>query len=349
MSVSSSPSWVEAAGTWGQTPRNATPGGRGEEGGAQPFPWTVALLACVLITTIVVDILGNLLVVVSVCFNVSVQMPVRGSKRVERNAFVVSLALADLLVAVYPYPLVLSAIFNGGWVAGVLHCQVSGFLMGLSFIGSIFNITGIAVNRYCYVCHSLAYDRLFSGGRTLCYVLLVWALTVLAIAPNWFMESLRYDPRVYSCTFAQSVSSSYTVAVVAVHFVLPMAVVSFCYLRIWVLVLRARRRVKPGGGRPKPGTGGGRPKDLRGFLTMFAVFVLFAVCWAPINLIGLAVALDTRLAAAVPGWLFTASYFLAYFNSCLNAMVYGALNNNFRKEYKRIVLIVFRLGCCFRS
>ncbi|CAL8307312.1 unnamed protein product [Arctogadus glacialis] len=38
-----------------------------------------------------------------------------------RNAFVVSLALADLLVAVYPYPLVLAAIFNDGWVAGYLQ------------------------------------------------------------------------------------------------------------------------------------------------------------------------------------------------------------------------------------
>lgn len=44
------------------------------------------------------------------------------------NAFVVSLALADLLVAVYPYPLVLSAIFHDGWIAGYVHCQVRGII-----------------------------------------------------------------------------------------------------------------------------------------------------------------------------------------------------------------------------
>ncbi|XP_061832470.1 melatonin receptor type 1A-like [Nerophis lumbriciformis] len=255
------------------------------------------------------------------------------------NAFVVSLALADLLVAIYPYPLVLSAIFHDGWIAGYIHCQISGFLMGLSVIGSIFNITGIAVNRYCFICHSLKYDRLFSGANTVGYVALVWALTVLAIVPNWFVESLQYDPRVYSCTFAQSVSSLYTIAVVVVHFVLPIAVVTYCYLRIWILVIRVRRRVKPDS-RPKI-----KPHDLRNFLTMFVVFVLFAVCWAPLNLIGLAVALDPGLGRAIPEWLFTASYFMAYFNSCLNAVVYGALNHNFRKEYKRIVLIIFRFHC----
>lgn len=110
--------------------------------------------------------------------------------------------------------------------------------MGLSVIGSIFNITGIAVNRYCYICHSFSYSRLYSYRNTLLFVALIWVLTIVAIIPNFFVGSLRYDPRVYSCTFAQNVSSSYTVAVVVVHFLVPIAVVTFCYLRIWVLVIQ---------------------------------------------------------------------------------------------------------------
>lgn len=110
--------------------------------------------------------------------------------------------------------------------------------MGLSVIGSIFNITGIAVNRYCYICHSFSYSRLYSYRNTMLFVALIWVLTVVAVMPNLFVGSLRYDPRVYSCTFAQNVSTSYTVAVVVVHFFVPIAVVTFCYLRIWVLVIQ---------------------------------------------------------------------------------------------------------------
>jgi len=117
--------------------------------------------------------------------------------------------------------------------------QVSGFLMGLSVIGSIFNITGIAINRYCYICHSFSYDKLYSYRNTLLLVVLIWVLTILAIVPNFFVGSLQYDPRVYSCTFAQTVSTSYTITVVVVHFFVPIAVVTFCYLRIF---LRLRRR-----------------------------------------------------------------------------------------------------------
>uniref|UniRef100_A0A8C1ZKX1 Melatonin receptor type 1A like n=2 Tax=Cyprinus carpio TaxID=7962 RepID=A0A8C1ZKX1_CYPCA len=295
------------------------------------FPWVLTLLSSVLITTIIVDVLGNLLVIVSVFRNRKL--------RKAGNAFVVSLAIADLVVAIYPYPLVLTAIFHDRWIAGDIHCQISGFLMGLSVIGSIFNITGIAINRYCYICHSLKYDKLFSNKNTVCYVVLVWALTILAIVPNWFVESLQYDPRVYSCTFAQSVSSLYTITVVVVHFILPIGIVTYCYLRIWILVIQVRKRVKPDS-RPKI-----KPQDFRNFLTMFVVFVLFAVCWAPLNLIGLAVAIHPRLGQAIPEWLFTASYFMAYFNSCLNGVIYGVLNHNFRKEYKRIILAIFKFNC----
>uniref|UniRef100_A0AAQ4S4P4 Melatonin receptor 1A a n=1 Tax=Gasterosteus aculeatus aculeatus TaxID=481459 RepID=A0AAQ4S4P4_GASAC len=359
-------------------------------------PWVTTTLGCFLIFTIVVDILGNLLVIISVFRNkklrnagalqcasrhgpfgpprlrCSVTCSARATRRAEKkrggggescdqcappppwrchslrprdltpslteqkgNIFVVSLAVADLLVAIYPYPLVLTSIFHDGWDLGYVHCQISGFLMGVSVIGSIFNITGIAINRYCYICHSLKYDKLYSDANSVCYVVVIWALTVVAIVPNLFVGSIQYDPRVYSCTFEQSASSAYTIAVVFFHFILPIMIVTYCYLRIWILVIQVRRRVKPDN-RPKL-----TPHDVRNFVTMFVVFVLFAVCWAPLNLIGLAVAIKPKeVIPLIPEWLFVASYFMAYFNSCLNAIVYGVLNQNFRREYKRIVVSV---------
>ncbi|XP_004579052.2 melatonin receptor type 1A [Ochotona princeps] len=305
---------------------NASQQAPGGGDGARLRPsWLGSTLAFILIFTIVVDILGNLLVILSVYRNKKL--------RNAGNIFVVSLAVADLVVAVYPYPLVLASIFNNGWNLGYLHCQISAFLMGLSVIGSVFNITGIAVNRYCYICHSLKYDKLYSNKNSLCYVFLIWILTFVAVMPNLHTGTLQYDPRIYSCTFSQSISSSYTIAVVVFHFIVPMVIVIFCYLRIWILVLQVRRRVKPDNKSKL------KPQDFRNFVTMFVVFVLFAICWAPLNFIGLAVASDpTSMVSRIPEWLFVASYYMAYFNSCLNAIIYGLLNQNFRKEYRRIIV-----------
>ncbi|MCJ8739814.1 hypothetical protein PDJAM_G00051550 [Pangasius djambal] len=301
-------------------------GGGGGGGGARPGPtWQVAVLASVLIFTSVVDVLGNTLVIVSVLRNRKL--------RNAGNAFVVSLALADLLVVCYPYPLVLHALLHSGWLPGETECKVSGFLMGASVIGSVFNITAIALNRYCFICHARTYAKVYGRRGTLALITLVWALTGIAILPNLALGSLTYDPRVYSCTFSQTTSAGYTFAVVFVHFLFPIAIVTFCYARIWMLVLNVRRRVASDT-RPRL-----RPSEIRHFLTMFVVFVLFAVCWAPLNLIGLAVAVDPpRVAPLVPDWLFVVSYFMAYFNSCLNAVVYGLLNQNFRREYRCILM-----------
>ncbi|XP_073480174.1 melatonin receptor type 1A-like [Aquarana catesbeiana] len=294
--------------------------------------WMISSLATILVVTISGDIFGNLLVITSVFRNKKL--------RKAGNAFVVSLAVADLLVACYPYPLVLLAIFNRGWRMGHIHCQLSGFFMGLSVISSVFNITGIAVNRYCYICHHSCYSRLFSNTSTVIYVGLVWTLALVAILPNLFVGSLRYDPRVFSCTFSQSVSSFYTLAVVIFHFFLPISVVSFCYFRIWMTVLNIRHRVKPSRNIQVQTW----PYSIHSFVTMFIVFVLFAVCWGPLNIIGLLVALNPHLGDSIPHWFFVASYFMAYFNSCLNAVVYGALNKNFRREYKRIMLNIFQMA-----
>nr|XP_004661940.2 melatonin receptor type 1B [Jaculus jaculus] len=299
--------------------------------GAQPSgtpqtraPWVAPALSAVLVVTTAVDVVGNLLVVLSVLRNRKL--------RNAGNLFLVSLALADLAVALYPYPLILVAIVYDGWALGEVHCKASAFVMGLSVIGSVFNITAIAINRYCYICHSVTYHRICRRWHAPVYISLVWLLTLVALVPNFFLGSLEYDPRIYSCTFIQTASAQYTVAVVVVHFLLPISVVTFCYLRIWVLVLQARRKAKSESKLRL------RASDIRSFLSMFAVFVIFAVCWAPLNCIGLAVAINPEeMAPQVPEGLFVTSYFLAYFNSCLNAIVYGLLNQNFRREYKRIL------------
>ncbi|XP_016014143.1 melatonin receptor type 1B [Rousettus aegyptiacus] len=312
-----------------------------EADGARPSgiprpPWVAPALSAVLIVTTAVDVLGNLLVIFSVLKNRKL--------RNAGNLFLVSLALADLAVALYPYPLILVAIFHDGWALGEVHCKASAFVMGLSVIGSVFNITAIAINRYCYICHSVAYHRIFRYWHTPLYICLVWLLTVVALVPNFFVGSLEYDPRIYSCTFIQTASTQYTAAVVVIHFLLPMAVVSFCYLRIWMLVLQARRKARSESKLCL------RPSDIRSFLTMFVVFVIFAICWAPLNCIGLVVAIDPEeMAPQVPEGLFVTSYFLAYFNSCLNAIVYGLLNQNFRREYKKIVLALWSPRLCVQD
>ncbi|XP_032186950.1 melatonin-related receptor [Mustela erminea] len=281
-------------------------------------PALIIFMFCAMVITIVVDLIGNSMVILAVTKNKKL--------RNSGNIFVVSLSVADLLVAIYPYPLMLHAMAIGGWDLSQLQCQMVGFITGLSVVGSIFNIVAIAINRYCYICHSLQYERIFSVRNTCIFLVITWIMTVLAVLPNMYIGTIEYDPRTYTCIFNYVNNPVFAVTIVCIHFVLPLLIVGFCYVRIWTKVLAARN---PTGQNPD-----NQLAEVRNFLTMFVIFLLFAVCWCPINVLTVLVAVSPKeMAGKIPNWLYLAAYFIAYFNSCLNAVIYGLLNENFRREY----------------
>ncbi|KAI4545150.1 hypothetical protein MG293_005416 [Ovis ammon polii] len=281
-------------------------------------PALIVFMFCAMVITIVVDLIGNSMVILAVSKNKKL--------RNSGNVFVVSLSVADMLVAIYPYPLMLHAMAIGGWDLSKLQCQMVGFITGLSVVGSIFNIMAIAINRYCYICHSLQYERIFSVRNTCIYLAVTWIMTVLAVLPNMYIGTIEYDPRTYTCIFNYVNNPAFAVTIVCIHFVLPLLIVGFCYLKIWTKVLAAR---DPAGQNPD-----NQLAEVRNFLTMFVIFLLFAVCWCPINALTVLVAVNPKeMAGKIPNWVYLAAYFIAYFNSCLNAVIYGVLNENFRREY----------------
>ncbi|XP_043829622.1 melatonin-related receptor [Dromiciops gliroides] len=291
-----------------------------------PRPQSVFLtsfLSLLLCFTIVMDLVGNSFVIAAVTKNERL--------RNLGNVFVISLSVADMLVAVYPYPMTLIAILNNGWTMGKLHCQLSGLLTSISAVSSVFNIMVIALNRYCYICHSLLYEKIFTGRNTILILMVTWLMTMLALIPNYFVATVQYNPTVYTCSFVHTSTAFYAVGVMALHFLIPLTVVAFCYLKIWILVIQVNHRVKVT-----------KPKfmlvDVRNFMTMFLVFVLFALCWGPLYFLKLSQVFDPfGIGPRVPEWAYIGSYYLAYFNSCVNAMIYGTLNQNFRREYQSIV------------
>ncbi|XP_012881375.1 PREDICTED: melatonin-related receptor [Dipodomys ordii] len=288
--------------------------------GSQPDypPALVTFMFCAMVITIVVDLIGNSMVILAVTKNKKL--------RNSGNIFVVSLSMADALVAIYPYPLMLYTMSVGGWNLSQLQCQMVGFVTGLSVVGSIFNIMAIAINRYCYICHSLQYERIFSVRNTCVYLVVTWVMTVLAVLPNMYIGTIEYDPHTYTCIFNYLSNPVFTVTIVCIHFVLPLIIVGFCYMRIWTKVLAARDSAAQ-----NPDN---QFAEVRNFLTMFVIFLLFAVCWCPINVLMVFVAVSPKeMASKIPHWLYLAAYLIAYLNSCLNAVIYGLLNENFRREY----------------
>ncbi|XP_043935174.1 melatonin receptor type 1C-like [Protopterus annectens] len=282
------------------------------------------LLTTVMIFTTITDIFGNILVVLSVLQNKKL--------RNAGNMFAISLSAADVVGAVYPYPLLIRSILQSQWQFGEMQCHIAAFIHGLSLHASVYNIMVIAINRWCCICYEMKYDKIFTMKNTYCYILLIWTISFILVLPDPLVGALQYNPRVYICSFLSSANEALTVSVAVFHFVLPVTIVILCYASIWIKVILVKYRIK------KDSKQVFQSSDMRNFLTMFAVFVLFAVCWAPFSIPGLiAVFSPPGKALKFPDWLFVLGFFSICFNSCLNGIVYGVFNKNFRQEYKLIL------------
>ncbi|KAM5291007.1 LOW QUALITY PROTEIN: melatonin-related receptor [Glossophaga mutica] len=235
------------------------------------------------------------------------------------NIFVVSLSLTDMLVAIYLYPLMLLHVMAiEGWDLSQFQCQLVGFITGLSVVSFIFNSMAIAISHYCYICHSLQYKHILIPAFT-------WIMTVLAVLPNVYIGTNKYYPCTYTCIFNYLNNPIFAMTVVCIHFVLPLLIVGFCYVRMWMKILLA---CDPAGQNPD-----NQLAEVHNFLTMFMIFLLFAACWCPINVLTVLVAVSPKVMAGKSPNLYLAAYLITYFNSCLSAVIYGLRNENFREYW----------------
>ncbi|XP_043935149.1 melatonin receptor type 1B-like [Protopterus annectens] len=285
-------------------------------------------MATALVFITVADLIGNSLVILSVFRNRKL--------RNTGNIFVVSLSVTDLLVAFYSYPLFTVAIIKDGWTMGDMQCKITGYIMVITLHASVYNIMAIAINRYFYICHSTKYDKIYSTQNTILWLCFMWVLAAIASLPVGILGALRYEEQIYICGFVQAVNLSTNITVATIHYIAPMMIIIFCYVRIWTLVIKVKYRVKKDGKKKL------KPAEIKSFLTMFIVFVLFAICWSPFHISSLVMGLSPpNKAPRLPSWLFVTNYFTTFFNSCLNGIIYGLFNQNFREEFKNIIFLLW--------
>ncbi|XP_074220959.1 D(3) dopamine receptor [Camelus bactrianus] len=188
-----------------------------------------ALSYCALILAIV---FGNGLVCVAVLRERALQTTT--------NYLVVSLAVADLLVATLVMPWVVYLEVTGGvWTFSRVCCDVFVTLDVMMCTASILNLCAISIDRYTAVVMPVHYQHGTGQGSCRRVALMITAVWVLAFAvscPLLFGFNTTGDPSVCSISNPDFVLYSSVVS-----FYLPFGVTVLVYARIYV-VLRQRRR-----------------------------------------------------------------------------------------------------------
>lgn len=200
------------------------------------FLWTLKTTIMVLI--IVAALFGNLLVIVSV---------MRHRKlRVITNYFVVSLALADMLVAIWAMCFNFSVEVSGKWIFGYFMCDVWNSLDVYFSTASILHLCCISVDRYYAIVQPLDYPLIMTNARLAAMLAVVWCspalVSFLPIFMEWYStpEHLEFRKKhPYVCSF--TVNRVYSVISSSVSFWVPGMVMICMYYRIYVEADRQER------------------------------------------------------------------------------------------------------------
>ncbi|XP_037817512.1 octopamine receptor beta-1R isoform X2 [Lucilia sericata] len=250
----------------------------------------------IIIFIILAAILGNMLVIVSV---------MRHRKlRIITNYFVVSLAVADMLVALCAMTFNASVEISGKWMFGSVMCDMWNSFDVYFSTASIMHLCCISVDRYYAIVQPLDYPLIMTHKRVFIMLVIVWLapalLSFLPICSGWYTTSdnwryLKSNPHI--CEF--KVNKPYAIVSSSVSFWIPGIVMLSMYYRIYQEADRQERLVY-----------------------RYIITSLCDSCTTP------------RIVVGILFWI-------GYFNSALNPIIYAYFNRDFRAAFKKTLK-----SCC---
>uniref|UniRef100_A0A3P8T2M7 5-hydroxytryptamine receptor 7 n=1 Tax=Amphiprion percula TaxID=161767 RepID=A0A3P8T2M7_AMPPE len=283
-------------------------------------------------------ICGNLLVVISVCFVKKLRQP--------SNYLIVSLAVADLSVALAVMPFVsITDLIGGQWIFGQFFCNVFIAMDVMCCTASIMTLCVISIDRYLGITKPLTYPVRQNGCCMAKMILSVWLLSNVN------------DGRV--CLISQDFG--YTVYSTAVAFYIPMSVMLIMYYRIYraAKLSAAKHTITAESGetgsvegteveqehhqRRKRKNQSIFKREQKAAATLGIVVGAFSFCWLPFFLVSTARPFVCGVeCSCVPLWLERTLLWLGYANSLINPFIYAFFNRDLRTTYSNLLRCRYR-------
>nr|XP_028584376.1 5-hydroxytryptamine receptor 7 [Podarcis muralis] len=310
-------------------------------------------------------IAGNCLVVISVCFVKKLRQP--------SNYLIVSLALADLSVAVAVMPFVsVTDLIGGEWIFGSFFCNVFIAMDVMCCTASIMTLCVISIDRYLGITRPLTYPVRQNGKCMAKMILSVWLLSASITLPPLFGWAQNInDDKV--CLISQDFG--YTIYSTAVAFYIPMSVMLFMYYQIFKAAKKSAAKHKFAGfPRPEENEGivsaNGIAKlhkeseectnfsrllkherknisifkrEQKAATTLGIVVGAFTVCWLPFFILSTARPFICGTSCScIPLWVERTFLWLGYANSLINPFIYAFFNRDLRTTYRNLLQCRYR-------
>ncbi|XP_031572720.1 melatonin receptor type 1A-like [Actinia tenebrosa] len=259
------------------------------------------------------------------------------------NYFVVSLAFSDIGMALLGTPWSIGTLATGNWPFSFVACQFQGYVVIWLAVASLLNLMIMAFNRYCRIVNTSWYRRIFTARRTRILIFSAYAIASLGPLPyvvggNIFV----FQPGKFFCY--QKSLLEFTMPLMLIFIAIPTVTIIICYLKVFLALRKHRKNLfKPNTDLAQTHCPRITVENIRITKTLFSTVVGYLLCWMPVlvvEFIDLAIGFGKE---NLPRQVYVMFTMCGLSSSAINPIIYGVMNKNFAREYRRV------FGCVARS
>lgn len=278
---------------------------------------------------IIAGFLENLLVIIVMALNKNLHTVT--------NIFIVTLAWSDIFLCVFNLPFQLHFALSDYWAFGEVLCHIIMSTFGVPIFVSTGIMLMIAIDRYILIVYP--FRKRMSKLMALILILIIVFLTIGFSSPVIFytkytileeaIPGYKSRPFCYEEGWpTQQSRQIYTISVFVVQFVCPLLVLSLLYCKIYE-VLR-NRPLK-------------RSETRRNYKTvkiLISIVLTFTISFLPWNTFGLINEFNPYAVLSLKDYKKLTDLVLKIIkcsSACINPFLYGWLNDNFRREFSKLL------------
>ncbi|KAM3869372.1 adenosine receptor A2b [Diretmus argenteus] len=307
----------------------------------------------------VLSISGNILV----CWAVAINTTLKNAT----NYFLVSLAVADILVGCLAIPFAIT--ISTGIVLDFYGCLFLACFVLVLTQSSIFSLLAIAIDRYLAVKIPLRYKELMTGKRARKIITILWILSfVIGLIPflGWNLKDSKeacgnngssgQDNNTTDvgfsegpwgggflrscklmCFFESVVDMQYMVYFnFFVCVLLPLLIMLGIYIKIFTVARKQLRQIElKCVGNGDSHHHGLLQREIRAAKSLSIIVGLFAVCWLPVHILNCLTLFYEELYK--PPVIMYVAIILSHANSAVNPIIYAYRIQDFRNTFRKIL------------
>ncbi|XP_028820119.1 fMet-Leu-Phe receptor-like [Denticeps clupeoides] len=246
------------------------------------------------------------------------------------SVWLVNLAVADLIFCLTRSISLVKKLFFDHWPFGLFLCKFNGFFKYANMFCSVFLLAVISIDRALCVWHPVFTKQRRTIWAARVVSMVVWAVASILSAPYFIYRQVYLGKNnLTKCSLEVKDTENDNSTKTALYsirflcgFLLPFLVIFCCYIMAGVGIRRTRL------------TGKSRPLQI-----LAGLVCAFFLCWAPYHSLLLVKMVDSKSHVIKVGLPIAKG--LAFFNSCVNPILYFCLGLDLRRRFNQTLAGVY--------